>query len=368
MEPTEGEIVHRPNAINISPKDPARKVLKPGSSLGGKVAAGVLGGAAIFGGAALTENLYGGSEANASAYEQKDRNTNSVDEASGQAGGNVNDSSKVKEQLVKSQEKFQEGQTLFDTVFHDLDSKQKEEARKWVEEFKVKIAAKPGYEKEHRKIPLEYKEIIKETAKAYGISEAMLYGIIAIENGGGSNVTNNISGARGVAQFLPDTARQYGLIVNEKQDQRADPVLSIDAAGRYLRDHKTLFGGDVGLTMWSYHAGAGNVYNALQVYFKDKFREDIGSYSEAIGKNDAVARVRVESKAKELMKQDKLDIFKLFSNPAVKVEVEKLDDFTSSYVPQIIAIMQLENEKKDRVVDLGGGLKIAVQKNAFPSR
>lgn len=180
---------------------------------------------------------------------------------------------------------------------------------------------------------------------------------------------NKISGATGVAQFLPDTARQYGLIVNERQDQRNDPVLSIDAAGRYLRDHQALFAGDVGLTMWSYHAGVGNVYNALRTYFLEEYDEDIGSYSGAIVANDAVARERVETKTHELMKKDKLSFYKLVTNEAVKSEViAHLHDYSETYVPSILAILQLEEENGDREVDLGGGLKIAVPKNAVSRR
>ncbi len=218
-------------------------------------------------------------------------------------------------------------------------------------------------------IPQQYKDVISEAANAYGISEEMIYGIIAIENGGGEAVENEGSGALGVAQFLPDTARQYELIVDDKQDQRKDAVLSIDAAGRYLRDHSALFNGDVGLTMWSYHAGVGNVYNAMRTYFLDEYDTDIGSYSGAIVADDARARESVEVKARELMLKDKLSFFKLVTNEAVKTEViAHLHDYSETYVPSILAILKLEEERVDEVHDLGGGLKVAVPKNTFPAR
>ena len=62
-------------------------------------------------------------------------------------------------------------------------------------------------------MPIKYYAQIEQSAKAYGISVNTLLGLISIENGGGEAVLNKDSGALGVAQFLPDTARQYGLHV-----------------------------------------------------------------------------------------------------------------------------------------------------------
>lgn len=120
--------------------------------------------------------------------------------------------------------------------------------------------------------------------------------------------------------------------------------------------------------MWSYHAGVGNVYNAMRTYFLEEYDTDIGSYSGSIVANDALARQSVETKARELMKKDKLSFFKLVTNEAVKSEViSHLHDYSETYVPSILAILQLANETDEREVDLGSGLKIAVPKDAFPT-
>lgn len=271
-------------------------------------------------------------------------------------------------QLLQNPEKNNTSD-LFDIVFHDLSPQQYQEARLWVADFKERIREKPGYEKEHREIPQQYKEVIREAADAYGLPFEMLYGIIAIENGGGPDITNEDSQATGVAQFLPETARQYDLKVDKNQDQRKDPVLSIDAAGRYLRDHKALLGEDIGLTIWSYHAGIGNVYNALNEYSLDKYGVGIGDYGQAIVNNDRDARIDVEKKAAELIKRDKLDYFKLISNPAVKTNIiPDLHDYSETYVPSVLALIELENEREDKEFDLGEGLKVSVPKDTFPGR
>lgn len=262
------------------------------------------------------------------------------------------------------QEKAETGGSLFDTVFHDLDSDQKLQARETVDMFKSRILQKSNYRQAHWEIPHEYKSVIEETAAAYGISEDALLGIISVENEGGTDITNESSGARGVAQFLPDTARQYGLIVNSEMDQRTDPVLSIDAAGRYLRDHKALFGRDEGLAVWSYHAGAGVVFNALQVYFIDIGVGDIGNYGEAIGNNDADAATSTVRAAQFHITHEKLSVQQLFSNNRVQTDVlNYLDDYSDSYPYQVIAASEILREQEGRQVDLGGGLKISVSNN-----
>lgn len=314
-------------------------------------------GATLGGGAAVVDEI-DGDGAHASGFEQQDVNATGVESAVQPHTAETHESKNVA--VVKAQENVHGGTSLSETVFHDLTPQQQQEANAWVDMFKARLEDKPGYEKQHRQIPQQYKEIIQQTAHAYGISEAMLYGIIAIENGGGEDVTNKMSGARGVAQFMVDTGEQYGLIDKEKgYDHRGDPVLSIDAAGRYLRDHQAMLGGDIGLTIWSYHAGIGNVNEALSVYFQDKYGEDIGFYE---GNIDV-------DKAKKLMARDKLDFYKLVSNEQVKRKViSKLSDYSDTYVPSILAILQLEEENGDQEFDLGNGLRVAVPKNTFPGR
>jgi hypothetical protein len=78
------------------------------------------------------------------------------------------------------------------------------------------------------------------------------------------------AGARGLWQFMPQTARDYGLKVPEnwesldpQYDQRTNPQLATQAGVKYV---KTLYAefGDVALAMAAYNAGEGRIRKALR--------------------------------------------------------------------------------------------------------
>ena len=250
---------------------------------------------------------------------------------------------------------------LFNEIFHDLDPVQKVRAQAEVAKFKQRILDKATYQEEHLDIPFQYKDIIEQTAHDYGISVDTLMGLIGTENGGGTDKINSNSGARGVAQFMPETAKQYKLM-DDKVDHRGDPVLSIDAAGRYLRDTKSLFAGDEGMALWSYHAGPGNVYTALRIYFYDVNHENINDYGAAITNDNAVDREYIERRTKELIIQDELDISKLLANPKVMEFTATLKDYSETYPATVVAMSQIikEHQSTSPVHDLGDGLRVSI--------
>lgn len=69
-------------------------------------------------------------------------------------------------------------------------------------------------------------------------------------------------GAVGLWQFMPTTAKSYGLEVNSLVDERRDPVRSTDAACRYLKDLYAIYQ-DWTLAIAAYNCGPGNVNKAI---------------------------------------------------------------------------------------------------------
>lgn len=71
------------------------------------------------------------------------------------------------------------------------------------------------------------------------------------------------AGAVGPWQFMPVTARELGLKVTRKVDERKDYYKSTHAAAKYLRDLYSEFG-DWLLVIAAYNGGPGNVYSAIR--------------------------------------------------------------------------------------------------------
>lgn len=88
-----------------------------------------------------------------------------------------------------------------------------------------------------------------------------LSALILVESGGFPTALSP-KGARGVWQFMPGTARRYGLVVSDRRDDRLDISRSTHAAARYLRDLYRQFG-DWQLVFAAYNAGEQAVDRAL---------------------------------------------------------------------------------------------------------
>lgn len=70
-------------------------------------------------------------------------------------------------------------------------------------------------------------------------------------------------GAAGLWQFMPGTAKLYGLEVNSLVDERMDPVKSTEAACRFLSSMYAIYH-DWNLVIAAYNCGAGNVNKAIR--------------------------------------------------------------------------------------------------------
>lgn len=77
---------------------------------------------------------------------------------------------------------------------------------------------------------------IQDAASTYGVSAGLLTKMLEEESGLNPNTPNSSAGAIGIAQFMPDTARSYGI-------DPTDPIQSIGAAAHLLADNAKQFNG-----------------------------------------------------------------------------------------------------------------------------
>ncbi|HVU05827.1 MAG TPA: LysM peptidoglycan-binding domain-containing protein [Polyangiaceae bacterium] len=106
-----------------------------------------------------------------------------------------------------------------------------------------------------------------ELAKA-GLPTDLVW-LSLIESGHNPTIVSP-AGAAGLWQFIPESARLYGLTVDRWVDERLDPERSTFAAVRYLADLRTRFG-SWELAMAAYNMGHGGLLRAMRKYNTNDF-------------------------------------------------------------------------------------------------
>lgn len=106
-----------------------------------------------------------------------------------------------------------------------------------------------------------YFNLIDNIFGMYGLPKELKY-LAVIESNLNTGATS-WAGAVGPWQFMPYTARDYGLVVNNYFDERRDYIKSTHAAARYLLNlYKQMH--DWLLVIAAYNGGPGRVYDAMK--------------------------------------------------------------------------------------------------------
>lgn len=193
--------------------------------------------------------------------------------------------------------------------------------------------------------------IIKRANRAFPIIEPILkknnipddFKYLAVIESGLVNAVSP-AGARGVWQFMPETAKEKGLEVNETVDERYHLEKSTEAACKYLLGAKNKFGNWT-LAAASYNGGMTGVNKQIE-------NQKVNSYYDLL-LNDETSRYVFRILAlKEIMKNPKLYGFDLHSSelyqyiPTRKIEVDStISDLASFAIGQGInyKILKIHN-------------------------
>lgn len=103
--------------------------------------------------------------------------------------------------------------------------------------------------------------LISAASNEWNVDKAILTKLISTESAGKTGAVSG-KGAAGVAQFMPSTAKAYGVDVTSDQS-------SVSGAGHYLHDLLNMFGGDYKKALAGYNWGQGNVQKAVKKYGSD---------------------------------------------------------------------------------------------------
>lgn len=125
---------------------------------------------------------------------------------------------------------------------------------------------------------LSSKYNIPAKATAAGIPQGLIEGMIMQESRGdtyrkGKLLTSPV-GAQGLAQFMPKTAKQYGVDVKSEES-------SINGMIRYVSDLLKTFNGSVDKAVMAYNAGPGNVKSGKANGFNEtqNYRSNVKAYA-----------------------------------------------------------------------------------------
>lgn len=159
--------------------------------------------------------------------------------------------------------------------------------------------------------------VIEPILQKYGVPDDFKY--LAVIESGLVNATSP-SGAKGVWQFMPDTAKEKGMEVNELVDERYHLEKSTEAACKYLLAAKEKFGSWT-LAAASYNGGMSGVGKRID-------EQKVSNYYD-LGLTEETSRYVFRILAlKEIMKNPALYGFNIYESdlyariPSKKIEVD----------------------------------------------
>lgn len=139
---------------------------------------------------------------------------------------------------------------VMDLVYNDI-------VARYIEQYTTRLRYSVSY---MLGISNFYVPIFEEALAYYNIPLELKY-LPVIESAFNPRARSRV-GAMGLWQFMPATAKRYGLAINSLVDERCDPIKSSYAAAKYLKDLYDIFN-DWTLVIAAYNCGPNNVSKAI---------------------------------------------------------------------------------------------------------
>ncbi len=191
-----------------------------------------------------------------------------------------------------------------------------------------------------------YFKLYDQILSSYGLPVELKY-LSVIESHLQSNLVSWV-GAKGPWQFMPETGRQMGLVINQYTDERTDYYKSTHAAARYLKQLYNQLG-DWLLVIAAYNGGPGRVFSAqkragsknfwdLQYFLPTESRNHVKKFigthyiMEGGGGLTTVSRQEYNEQQKELLTETKILQTKLTEVDIANTETFQLEGKYNSLV------------------------------------
>lgn len=137
--------------------------------------------------------------------------------------------------------------------------------------------------------PTDLDDIFRRAAERFGVSENLLKAVAKAESGFNPSAVSR-SGAQGIMQLMPATARSFGVT------DAFDPEQNIMAGAELLSGLLAKYDGDVSLALAGYNAGSGAVdrYGGIPPYTET--RNYVARVMEYLGQDISAGYVTVLSR------------------------------------------------------------------------
>ena len=192
--------------------------------------------------------------------------------------------------------------------------------------------------------------VVEYYLRETGLPEDFKY--LAIVESGFQNLTS-VAGARGFWQLMPETAREWGLVVSPQIDERDDIYKSTYAACKVLASYYYQIRKKYGISSWvltaaAYNFGIGNISNAINRQGKDYFSMNLNAET-AVYVYRIIAVKELFEYPELYMKNFGYNIFTT-TKAAPKSNVKETADDISSFHSMEVKVAENDGQHPDKIV------------------